>query len=116
MSRTIALNVTASCTLDSEGNGTVQIGPNGTNEVWAPATASVNASSNNSEATCKIYAGNYLGQGAFIDGTTWGSTGDSTSNFSAKVYTGQFVWAQWTGGDPGATATLVITGNRQVPL
>jgi hypothetical protein len=115
MSRTISLNAVASCTLNSEGNGTAQIGPKGTNEVWTVAVASVSASSNASEATCRIYAGNYLGQPTFVDGTTWGSTGDSTSNFSAQVYPGQYVYAQWTGGDSGATATLVCTGTRRVP-
>jgi hypothetical protein len=115
VSRTVQLNVTASCKLDGSGNGTVQCGPTGTNEVWTVSVASVSASSNVSEATCKIYAGNYLGQGCFADGTTWGSTGDSTSNFSASVYAGQYVWAQWTGGDAGATATLVVTGTRKVP-
>lgn len=115
MSRTISLSATATCVLDSNGNGTAQTGPNGTNEVWAPQTASVSVSSNTHEATCKIYAGNYLGLGSFIDGTTWGSTGDSTSNFSGQVYAGQYVFAQWTGGNPGATATLAVTGTRRVP-
>lgn len=115
MSRTISLSAVASCVLNSDGDGTAQAGPNGTNEVWTVSVASVSASTNVSEATCRIYAGNYLGQPTFVDGTTWGSTGDSTSNFSAQVYPGQYVYAQWTGGDDGATATLVISGTRRVP-
>jgi hypothetical protein len=115
MSRTLNLTYTASVTLDSDGNGTVQIGPSGTNETWFPSVASVSASSNVSEATAKVYAGNGLSQAYFVDGTTWGSTGDSTSNFSGPVWLGQSIWCSWTGGDEGAIATLVITGTRTVP-
>ena len=115
MSRTVQLSVTVSCVLNSEGNGTAQTGPTGTRETWNVQTASVSASTNVSEATARIYAGNSLSPAYFVDGTTWGSTGDSTSNFSAPVHLGQSVWCQWTGGDAGATATLVLTGSRQVP-
>ncbi len=104
------LTRTASVTLDGSGNGTAPIGPAITNEVWTVGVASVSVATNNAEATCKTYAG-----GNFVDGTTWGSTGDSTSNFAAPVYTGQQVSAVWTGGDPGAVATLVVTGTRRVP-
>jgi len=105
-----------SATIDTiPGNGTAQAGPSFPRESWDVAVASVSASSNAKEAVCKIYAGPQAAQAWFADGTTWGSTGDSTSNFSAPVYLGSSVFAVWTGGDPGATATLVVTGTRRIP-
>lgn len=115
MSRTLSLTAVAACVLDSSGNGTASTGPAGTRESWQPATAAVSVSTNVKEATARIYTGAQVFQGTFTDGTTWGSTGDSTSNFTGTVYPGQQVWAVWTGGDPGATATLVVSGTRTVP-
>jgi hypothetical protein len=109
------LTRSVSTVLGAAGGGTVSTGPQVTNEMWNVTVASVSCSTNGSEATCRIYAGGYISQGAFIDGTTWGSTGDSTTNFATPVYTGQQVFAAWTGGDPGAIATLVVQGTRQVP-
>lgn len=113
--RSQPLTKTASVVLNGSGNGTASIGPTITNEVWNVGVASVSVATNTNEATCRIYAGASAAQNTFVDGTTWGSTGDSTSNFAGPVYLGQQVFAVWTGGDPGQTATLVITGTRTVP-
>lgn len=113
--RTQTLSRSVSVQLDGNGDGVASTGPNITNETWTPATAAVSASSNTNEATAKIYAGSVMAPNTFVDGTTWGSTGDNTSNFAGPIYLGQQIYAQWTGGDPGALATLVITGTRQVP-
>lgn len=113
--RTQPFTRTASVVLNGSGNGTASIGPTITNEVWTVAVAAVSASSNTNEAICKTYAGAAVSASTFVDGTTWGSTGDSTSSFGAPVYSGQRVFAVWTGGDAGAVATLVINGTRQVP-
>jgi hypothetical protein len=115
MARTVSLNQRASVVLDSSGNGTAELGPSSPGEVWAPGNASVSVTTSVSEATARIYAGNGLSPGSFVDGTTWGSTGDSTTNFATSLYPGQQIFAQWTGGDPGATATVVVTGTRSVP-
>jgi hypothetical protein len=115
MARTVALSKSASVVLDSSGTGTAELGPSVPGEVWTPTNASVKCSTSTSEATCKIYAGNSLSPGSFVDGTTWGSTGDSTSNFGLSLYPGQQVFAQWAGGDAGATGTIVVTGTRSVP-
>lgn len=115
MPRTVPLSVTATVKLDGTGAGIASIGPSAPGEIWYPAVASVKCSSNVSEATCRTYAGNQLSDSTFADGTTWGSTGDSTSNFAGPLYPGQQVFASWTGGDAAATATLVVTGTRSVP-
>lgn len=113
--REFPLTISVSVTLNGSGAGTASIGPTFPRERWNVAVASVSVATNTSEATCKTYAGPQATQGNFVDGTTWGSTGDSTSNFSAPVYSGQQVFAVWTGGDAGAVATLVLSGTRQIP-
>ena len=113
--RTQPFSRTATVTLDGSGDGTASVGPTITSEVWAVGVSSVSASTNVSEAVCRTYAGGGVSPGTFVDGTTWGSTGDSTSNFGGPLYPGQQVYAVWTGGDAGATATLVVTGTRTVP-
>lgn len=112
--RSFPFTYTASVTLSGAGAGTASIGPQFPREVWDVAVASVSVATNTSEAICKVSQGAIAGQ-TFVDGTTWGSTGDSTSNFSAPVYLGSQVFAVWTGGDAGAVATLTVTGTRRIP-
>lgn len=112
--RQFPLNLTTSVILDGTGAGTAKIGPQFPREAWDVAVASVSVATNTSEAQCKVSQGATAGQ-IFVDGTTWGSTGDSTSNFSAPVYLGSSVFAAWTGGDAGAVATLTVTGTRRIP-
>ncbi|HEV2244909.1 MAG TPA: hypothetical protein VGR98_27995 [Streptosporangiaceae bacterium] len=102
-------------TLDGSGNGTAKIGPAGMAEVWQAAVASVSASTNGREAQCKVYVGDQPTAANFIDQTLSGSTGDSTGRVSARpLRLGDYVWAVWAGGDPGAVATLNVTGTRDV--
>lgn len=113
--RQLPFTVSASVVLDGSGAGTVQAGPTGPGETWlAGYVASVHASSADNEATCRVYCGPAATPAAFADGTTWGSTGDSTTN-TRQVMVGSSVIAVWVGGDPGATAYLTISGTREVP-
>ncbi len=106
---------TATVVLDSSGDGTAKVGPAGTREAWQPLVASVICSSNNSEARCRVYLGDSEATWRFIDGTLSGSTGDSTGNVAGlPVPFGRWIWAVWTGGDPGATATLTVNGTKTV--
>lgn len=112
--RTLPIDTFAMVQLDGNGNGTANIGPTSQGEVWeAGYTVSVHASTNVSEATCRIYCGADNSARYFADGTTWGSTGDSSTN-TAQLSTGQQVFAVWSGGDPGATAYLTVKGIRTV--
>ncbi len=109
--RQLPLNVTASVVLDASGNGTASVGPTAQGETWlAGYTAGVltQETAITSEAQCRVYCG-----GRFIGGTTWGSTGDASTT-TPQLATGQVVEAQWTGGDPGATAVLDVTGTKSV--
>lgn len=111
--RTLPLNQKAYATLDGNGNGTASTGPLSSGEVWSGITAHVSVATNAAEATCQIYSGAAETPGYFGDATTWGSTGDSTSNLNTVRVGGQ-VFAVWSGGDPGALATLVLSGTKSV--
>jgi hypothetical protein len=111
--RQLLLKATANVTLDANGNGTAHIGPLSPGEQWSGLTAAVRVATRASEAICSTYAGAAADAGYFCDATTWGSTGDSTTNLPA-VQVGGNVFAVWTGGDPGAVATLTVTGTKKV--
>lgn len=97
-------------TLDGDGNGTcTPVGPTSPSETWTVSLISVQCTSARAEAIASVYL-----DGALLGTTTWGSTGDSDSAISQQVMPGQQVTATWTGGDPGAIATLTVFGTRQV--
>lgn len=105
----------ATMVLDGAGNGTARLGPAGARETWFPAVASVSVATNAKEAQCKIYVGDSPVPAHFIDGTLSGSTGDATGRVAGStIKLGWFIWAVWSGGDPGAVATLNVTGTREV--
>jgi hypothetical protein len=111
--RQLPLNLKAYVTLDGSGNGTAYIGPQSPGEVWSNLTVAVSVATNTNEATCSTYAGAAATPGYFAGATTWGSTGDSSTNFGT-VRVGGNVWAVWTGGDAGERATMAITGTKTV--
>jgi len=111
--RTLPLTAKAYVTLDENGDGTAYTGPLSPGEVWTGLTVSVSVATNVNEAQCLVYSGAAATPGYFSDGTLFGSTGNSTQN-CADVKVGGNIWAVWTGGDPGAKATVVITGTKQV--
>lgn len=111
--RELPLSAKAYVTLDGSGNGTAYTGPQSPGESWSNLTAAVKVATNAKEATCAVYAGAAATPGYFTGATTWGSTGDSTTNVPV-VKVGGNVFAVWTGGDPGAKATLTVTGTKAV--
>ena len=111
----VPLNDTEGVFLDATGSGTVHAGPLSAREVWNPASAHVQVASNINEAQCTIYVGPGPSQQYFRDNTLSGSTGDSTDRIAADVIkVGNYVWAVWSGGDPGSQATLAVTGLKTV--
>jgi hypothetical protein len=113
MSRQLPLNVSVSVALDGSGNGTVGTGPTGQGETWLLGTAACHVTTNASEAICRFYVGAEASPASFAGGTTWGSTGDSgVAATGSVIAVGTQVFAQWTGGDPGAKAYLTVTGTK----
>lgn len=116
--QTAALNESESVTLDGSGNGYVRIRPDGPAETWLPTVVHVSVSSNTSEAQCSIYAGPAQTHQYFVDATFSGSSGDASDRITGKVIGRRqlpYIWAVWSGGDPGAQATAAVTGTKQIP-
>lgn len=114
MSRPVPLNASAQVTLDGTGSGMASVGPTAQGETWSAGfVTAVHASTNAAEAQCRLYAGGGASPAYFIGGTVFGSTGDSSSD-TPQMQVGQQVFAVWSGGDPGAVATLSINGMRNV--
>lgn len=99
--------------LDGSGNGTARLGP-AFGETWSPSTVSVKVSTAVSEAQCRIYLGSDTSDSNFVDGTLSGSTGDSTDRVTGPFRLPNYIFAVWTGGDAGATATLAVLGSREI--
>lgn len=115
----VTLNQSAVVTLNAQGNGTAQLGPLNQRESWQPAVVSVKtnqlAAAIVDEAQCKIYAGPDTSDTNYVDGTLSGSTGDSTSNVAGQtVNCGEYVFAVWSGGDPGAQGRVNVSGTKQL--
>jgi hypothetical protein len=108
------LSVTVQVQLDASGNGQVSTGPLSSREVWNPENVHVQVSSNALEAVCQIYVGDLPQQMNYRDTTFSGSSGDASGKVTGELKNPGKVWAVWTGGDPRAYATLVVTGRNTV--
>ena len=105
------LDVDGSVTLDGSGYGVVRLAPAG--EKWEVRRTRTECSTATNEATVKVYR-NQVAPRYVIDGTYSGSTGD-TSDTVYYLEDGQAVIIEWSGGDPGATATVTLSGWRSEP-
>lgn len=114
---TVPLNQSAVCTLDENGDGTAQLGPINGREVWSPLVVSVSVNEDTvfNEAQCQVFCGEDTSQPNFVGNTLSGSTGDSTDNVAGQqIMCGQYVFAVWTGGDPGQQGFLNVTGTKVI--
>lgn len=119
MSTTVTLDMSNSVTLDANGNGTAKLGPAGAAETWQVANVHVKTNqapgSITHEATCYVYAGTSADDTAFADSTFTGSSGDTTDAAAAVPLTvGEWIWAVWHGGDPGAQGIVRVSGSRVI--
>lgn len=107
----------ATVTLDGSGNGVAKIGPSSAREIWHPENVHVSANTGNvtNEASCLVYVGQTVGANNFRDGTLSGSSGDTTDAVNAdEITVGEYIFAVWSGGDAGVTATMVVTGSKDI--
>jgi hypothetical protein len=114
VSTRLGLNASASVVLNASGNGTASAGPGLPGVSWQPTSIAVSVSTSNSEAQCNVYLGLSASAGSLLGATATGSTGDS-ADCEQTVWPGQSLIAVWTGGDPGATATMSVFGAKTVP-
>lgn len=118
---TADLNENAQVILDGSGNGIAKMSPHGTRYsgyTWSPINLYVTVSTNAKEAQAIAYvsygilsstANDAIGQ------TSTGSTGD-TCGMTQTVKPGDWISVRWTGGDPGAVATMRVTGTANLPV
>lgn len=100
----------ANITLDGSGNGIASIGPVVAREHWQILSAAVKVATHNLESRCSVFVGTTAQSGTFFGTSFTGSSGDTFSLGNIDIQSGMQVFAQWTGGDPGALATLTLFG------
>jgi hypothetical protein len=101
----------AQVVLDANGNGAVQIGPDKSNESWQIQVCTVSVSSNASEPQFRVYFGSSTAITSLIQGTYAGSF-DTDTTFNYTLNNSGKLTCVWTGGDPGATATVTFHGQQ----
>jgi hypothetical protein len=104
-------------TLDGTGAGVARLGPRAHGQTWRPTVASIKMTGPTpaGQATCFLYAGGAATDANFLD-STYDVANDSTDRLSGQVLDlGQYVFAVWSGGNPGATATLTVNGTKVIP-
>lgn len=96
----------------SSGTATAFAGPSGVGTVWEPAQAAIYTSVGQLDpALATVFAGPLANPQFQIAALLAG--GGSQVPLAGLVLTpGWFIWAEWTGGTPGATAFLNVTGRK----
>lgn len=112
----LSLSVTAKA--NASGNASVKAGPLSAREVWHPAQVTVSlvpgSATPINEAGCNVSIGDTQTK-ALIDACIDGSSGDTTDAVGGStVHCGEYVWADWTGGDANVTFVMTITGTKDV--
>jgi hypothetical protein len=106
-------------TLNGSGDGQCSLTPpSGT--LWQLALAALNIPNAILIPRAFLYLGSSSGPLTLIDSTYLGNSASSGKVAGAPFYHGTYLWAVWTGGDPGALATLQaygvqVTGYRKTP-
>lgn len=113
MGQELRLDTYGTVTLDASGNGTVKLGPV-QGVMWKPENAAVSTTTSVKFPKCDIYVGGSSTPGQLVDSTYTGNSDASGKVGGTVVYPGQYIWAVWSGGDVGATATLSISGTATI--
>jgi hypothetical protein len=108
------LNTSGRVVLDGSGSGRVTLTPN-VGQRWTIRTASVRVAPSVNIPQCRLYIGGDATDDAFIDGTYTGNLNSTDSLAAYPVSAGVKVIAVWSGGDPGAAATLSLWGTVDTP-
>jgi hypothetical protein len=86
------------------------LGPTRVKEHWQPISVYVSVATNVLEATATMSIGTTAQTSSNQATTALGSTGDTCGTPGADLTQGYRIFVQWTGGDPGATATMHVIG------
>lgn len=108
---TLYLNEMAVVTLNGEGYGEAALGPTRPFHTWRVTTIALTVNNDNQIPQCRIYKGD-PDPTNFYAGTAAG-TNDS-SECDLTLYPSHKITAVWTGGVPGAQATVSVFGEIEV--
>jgi len=101
-------------TFTAAGTAYAQVGPQGVGETWALDQCSLSTSVGQLDnAQCAVFCG----PAAIAPYQVAANLSGGGSQFGlggVGLAVGDSVYAQWTGGTPGATAQLKVTGSRTV--
>lgn len=113
---TVPLYEYATTVLDQFGNGQAQVGPISAREVWTPSNVHVSADQPPvTDSQCSVFVGDIISPQNFRDQTFSGSSGDQTDACSSDIVKcGNYIFAVWSNGDAGVTATMVVTGTKVI--
>lgn len=108
--RTIPLRKREQTTADASGNGQVEIRNNHQGVTWTVRLIGLEGQPRpfTSEPECLVYH-----DGMFIGGSGSGSM-DADTSITEIVQSGEGIQAVWTGGDPGATYILTLSGDETI--
>lgn len=104
----IPLDEAVSVILDAAGNGMASIGPASTRAVWTITGAATSTSTNVKEAVFDLFQNSKASK---LGGTYTGSNDQIGFAGGTVVLRHGRLLGYWTGGDPGALATLSLTGS-----
>lgn len=97
--------------LDGSGNGRCAVSPPAGTK-WSLRLATLATTTATKHPQGQLYRGSPSGPLQLVDSTFTGDSASSAKVGGALYYPGQWLWAVWTGGDPGATATLQAFGQQ----
>lgn len=102
--------------VNGSGAATVTVGPTGLGTRWYPKKGDINTTSGaNDASTCQVFIGPAtVATDTLGAGQSYAGGGDTFGLAGEMLQPGEFVTAVWTGGNPGDTATLRVTGNQVV--
>lgn len=117
MSQTVPLSEFATIQLDGSGNGTARVGPMAHGVAWKPTVAGIKMSGDSPSglAMCTVYAGSSPTDDNFVDATYDVNNASTDAVSGQELRLGQYVYAVWSGGNAGATATLTVNGTKDIP-
>lgn len=107
--RVLPLDESASGVFNSSGVATVQIGPV-RRQTWRPENIGVTTTSTTA-TEARVYQGS--ASGTFYAGTYSGNR-DNAPASGLRLSPGQVLTVVWSGGTPGARATVTLAGTMEV--
>lgn len=124
------LNENVTVTLDGSGNGTARISPGQAGAPgsgvgasrncglkWNVTGVAVSVATHTAESQAKCFISYGIQSATPLDfqgQTQTGSSGD-TCTVGASLRPGDWITVTWTGGDPGALATMRVFGTLELP-